>query len=323
MSCGLFRCYGSSIENSSAVAQFLGIVRRGVLLALAALVVVGIGSDSVRASTLPSIAAIEALVAQSSLITHLPANLDPPLQELSSRMPWNELAGAGRCTHPEQLCRYGDAASSETIAVFGDSHAAMWAPAVVVAAERRKVRTIVLWRPQCPLTTTPIGTACTAWKAQAVRALLAARPSFVVLAERTSLPGETWASRPSRAAWAAGLTTLVTQFSIHHIKVVMVLDNPVLTSQPGRCLARFPSQVQSCSSRVSASILAATTYRSAEALAARRVGATTVDPLPWICSTTCSPVVGRWLSFYDATHVSGAYSRHLAGAFSEALAPLW
>ena len=295
---------------------------RGAIVALTATLIM-CGAQTFSGASLPSVKAIESLVAKASEIKRVPANVDPPIALLSSRMPWNELAGAGRCSDPSHLCKFGPTTARGTIALFGDSHAAMWAPALVVAAEAANLRTVLLWRPQCPLTTTPSGAACTTWKAAAVRALVALHPKVIVFAERTSLTGETWNVRPSDAAWTAGLVRLAQRFDSVGVKVAMILDNPILPTQPGACLARFATSVQHCAGGVSAQSLSATTFRKAESAAMHRSGGLVIDPLPWICSTTCPVIIGHWIAYYDATHLSGAYARHLAGAMAESLDHVW
>ena len=86
-------------------------------------------------------------------------------------------------------CATGDTASSTTVALIGDSNAAMWSPAFQQVAEQRHWRLETLTKVGCPLLDLPITnpilgreyTECEHWRGQILARLQAEHPRLVVL----------------------------------------------------------------------------------------------------------------------------------------------
>jgi peptidoglycan/LPS O-acetylase OafA/YrhL len=95
------------------------------------------------------------LVSSSPRIHTLPANLTPPLSEVSQ-----DFGGVGRCSPTyeqasEPLCTLGDPHGTRTMVLYGDSHAAMWSQALSDVANADHWRLILLAKDYCPVNELP------------------------------------------------------------------------------------------------------------------------------------------------------------------------
>ena len=120
-------------------------------------------------------------------------------------------------------CATGDTTSSTTVALVGDSHAAMWTPALQQLAAQRHWRLEMLAKGACPLLDLPIANPlrrlvedfehCEQWRAQIIARLHAEHPRLIVLSlwrgygTDESLTG----FKAYDSAWISGLTRLVQQ----------------------------------------------------------------------------------------------------------------
>ncbi|MEB3984448.1 acyltransferase family protein, partial [Mycobacterium sp. 663a-19] len=136
-------------------------------------------------------AQVQAAVAASANMTAVPSNLDPPLANAAAEQMTLGLNGCLRnflqVGHPE--CATGDAASATTVALVGDSNAAMWSPAFERAADQRRWRLETLAKAGCPLLDLTFTesvlhrkyTECEQWRAQIIARLQAEHPRLIVL----------------------------------------------------------------------------------------------------------------------------------------------
>ncbi|NKU56538.1 acyltransferase, partial [Rhodococcus hoagii] len=82
---------------------------------------------------------VQAAVAASAGADAVPSNLSPPLGDAPASKPGVFLNGCVRSWLEvgQDECASGDVASPSTVALVGDSHAAMWTPALEPVAEQR------------------------------------------------------------------------------------------------------------------------------------------------------------------------------------------
>jgi len=268
---------------------------------------------------LPTISQVEALVSASTSITSIPSDLTPMISMIHADGPSSVLPGAGGCFRTANPCLFGATHSSRTIVLMGDSHALMWSPAIAEVASKLGYQLVLMWSAGCALVSTPDKPSCMTFKAQAISRIFQLRPKFVILAERST---GTELSLTD-AQWTSSLKTFFAQIRAHGPKLVMIGDNPILPANPDSCLARFPTAVQTCAGRLTTSGGQPTTRENDEAAASRALnGVTFVDPTPWLCSATCSPIIGNMVAYYDQSHISGSYSAFLSGAMNSTLTPL-
>src|SRR3974390_2640865 len=86
-------------------------------------------------------------------------------------------------------CVYGDPSAPVTIALFGDSHALAWFPAVQQVAKDRGWRLVNVTMSTCWPAAIPIwvsawerlSSECTSWREQAIAKLVALKPTIVLV----------------------------------------------------------------------------------------------------------------------------------------------
>jgi hypothetical protein len=306
-------------------------VGRGRLASALASLVVATAGIAARATPLPqpgTPAQVAALVAASSRIERLPRNLVPPLAALPADNAASYYPATWRGCSSVTQCVYGDRASATTVLLLGDSHAAMWLPPLVWVGHRLSFKVVLLWYPRCPVadievwdpTTHSVNTGCTAFRASALKAIAHVAPALVLTANRTTnILGANDRPIPS-AVWQQGLETTIATLLADKLHVAVVGDLTMLSENASVCLAAYPRAVQRCSSPNPNP--AKRTHRADEIAAAEAEGVPYLDPQPWLCTTTCSPVVGRYAAMNDAQHVSATYAAYLSIEWEDVLKPL-
>ena len=131
-------------------------------------------------------------------------------------------------------CVSGKAMSTNTVVLFGDSHAAQWYPALERIALDRGWRVVTLTKGACPIAWT-MGNwsraredACMQWRASAMQRILGTRPNLVIASSyggHVSFPS----TRPGRyapSAWVAGLRRSLSALDSAGINTILVRDTP-------------------------------------------------------------------------------------------------
>ena len=265
-------------------------------------------------------AELSTLVANSAAITTVPEKLNPSLSAVSSDVPSSELSGLVACLNPTKLCSYGVKSSKTLILLTGDSHALMWAPPMAAIAASLGVRLSVAWSPGCPSTTVN-QPSCTSFKEKVDATIALLRPSLVVLAERTSglVAQPTWPSTDT--AWAQGLAARMLRLE-KFSKVALLYDTPPMPASPAACLAIDVTRVQRCGAPLLSENPAFQTKSQAEHDAVAYAHAAGIDPLPWLCASRCSPIIGTTVAYYDQTHLATSWVMKLATVLRAKVAPL-
>jgi SGNH domain-containing protein len=211
-------------------------------------------------------------------------------------------------------CVYGDASASQSVVLYGDSHAEMWLPAILPLLTADKLKLVFIGQRGCPvvLITTPDRfTGCAAPRLIDLSVINAIKPLAVILANRTSY-GFT------RAEWQAGMTATLSALAPSLAKIVVIGDIQVFNASVPVCLTANPSSVQKCA--VSNPNTKLPGQQAAERAAARAAGASYINPIPWLCTTArCSPVIGSDIAYWDAYHLSVTYAKYLARVMGVAL----
>jgi hypothetical protein len=271
---------------------------------------------------------IAALVAASHRIQRLPNDLTPDLyqsinDDTGAYYPVTEHGCGGI-----NSCVFGDRTSKTTIVLFGDSHAYMWLPALVSYAAKDKLRLVLIWQSACPAakvtvwnqTTNVLYTSCNTFRARAITAIRTLAPSLVLLASRTTqVEGPNKGVIP-QATWQRGLEETIKDLATPTTKVAIVGDIAQFSELLPDCLEAEPNDVQACSTRDPNKKVPG--HYSAEQLAAHATHATYLNPQQWLCTSTCSPVIGNMVAYYNNDHVTATYAAFVGGVFSAAVAAL-
>ena len=225
-----------------------------------------------------------------------------------------------------KICPTGDLGGRTTVAVYGDSRAGQWLPAIDRFGRSEGLRVVPYIKPACPpypLATVVWGGAdfdhCYAWRDWAGERIRELDPDVVVIGADIVT---TWRVRPAPGlslleTWSRAVGELVTTLRRRGALVVVLGDIPLHTTHPEACLTA-PGAVMG---RCDVSSTGWTAEANATlAAAARTHGAAYVDVNRLMClDGRCPLVVSGTVTYADATHLSVSWSRTLAGALGREL----
>jgi len=285
----------------------------------------GAGLAAYDAAVQRAVAQVQAGVAASVDIKAVPSNLDPSFADVEAEQ--KAYLGSGCLRMPTQggqpECATGDTASTTTVAVVGDSHAAIWNPAFQQAAADRHWRLETLAKAACPLMDLRVTNSfrplvellehCEQWRAEIMARLRAEHPRLVVLSlwrgygADESLTG----FNAYDPAWINGLTHLVHQLRGIGANVLVLGPVPDPHFVVPICLSGYLDDVAACTpSRATA---VKQSGIAAESAATKTGGGHYADLTDLFCTTDrCPVIVGNTLVYLDENHVTLEYSRLLA-----------
>lgn len=273
-------------------------------------------------------AQVAALVASSHKIDVLPSDLTPILKNVADNTPQryypvtkNGCAGVTKCV-------FGDTTAKTVLVLFGDSHAWMWLPALAPVATADHVRLILIWMPGCPAATVSVWnpdthsvlTACNTFRSKSIGEITKLDPALVLLASRTTNIYGPTDKLISNATWQAGLESTIAALHTKSTAVAVIGDITAFTVELPECIAAYPKHVQRCS--VPNPNTHTNEHFAAEQAAAVAEGVPYINPQPWLCTATCSPVIGTMVAYFDSLHVTAVYAEYLTNVWSAAVTPL-
>ena len=329
---GLRRSSGRSLALGSAITA--AAVSAALLLPMLVPARVGPGAPATAAFVQPAersrlVAADPVTVAAAPLRTavaasadrrQVPADLSPPLDGAAADKPDVFYNGCVRAWLEVGVptCESGDTSSPTTVALVGDSHAAMWEPALEPVARAQNWRLSTMAKVTCPLQDLPIRspylgrdyTECVQWRGEVLQRLAADRPQLVLLGMSRRYGsdfGFTSYSRP----WLDALTALVSELRETTGARVLVLGPvPDPHSVVPVCVSGELGEANACAPPRAEAINA--DGIAAEAAATRRGGGQYADMTDLFCATAICPVIiGSDLVFRDDNHVTTTYARRL------------
>jgi peptidoglycan/LPS O-acetylase OafA/YrhL len=272
-------------------------------------------------------AQVQAAVTASADLRAVPANLQPPLTAVEAEQFAYTANGCLRTPlqggQPE--CASGDVNSSTTVALIGDSHAAMWQPAFQQVAEQRHWRLELMAKGACPVLDLPITNPfrqlvemfehCKEWRGEILARLRAERPRLVVISNwRGYGTDETLAGFHSYdPTWIDSITRLTQQLRDIGAKVLVLGPVPAPHREVPICVSAHLDNASACTPTRSAAVNPPGI--AAEAAAAQAGGGQYVDLTDLFCTTDrCPVIVGNTLVYLDDSHLTNEYSRALAPA---------
>ncbi|WP_045746696.1 acyltransferase family protein [Actinoplanes rectilineatus] len=279
-------------------------------------------------------AQLRALIAQSTSLSDLPANLRPSITEAKADQP---VVYADKChldydatqvTSTSASCVYGVRDGEQTMVLFGDSHAAHWFPAVNTIAGQRGMRLLSLTKSACPAADAPVWNLgldrpypeCTRWRESVFKEIARVKPAVVILSSNGGDGGgllDATGKKPltgtdSDQQWVAAWTKTFDRIKAAGARPVLIQDTPWPSGDVPDCLAGHADRVETCSRSV-AKAIPSPARRALVTAAAKARGVTVVDPRPWFCTeTVCPPIVGNVMVWKDDSHMSTAYAAVLA-----------
>ncbi len=291
---------------------------RTVVLVAALLGLPATSGASTIGSTTPAVAHAVAIASRQNQLTGAEqASLQHAANDLALTNYPHRGLGASQCqTYGE--CVYGDRSSKTTVALFGDSHAVMWLPALDPSAKELHLRLVVTWLGACPTADIdPVQPAfgnpayCVGFRKHADAQIIKSHPAFILLAEKTSQIPNGNAVFPwfPPSAIRNGLITTIHEFQRAGIAVGVLQDTPLFPKPVPSCLSQYPHAVSRCS--VSANNAASTALRGAERVAAQITGAAYLTTNQWLCTAVCPPVINHIVAYADSDHISFTYAASL------------
>jgi hypothetical protein len=271
---------------------------------------------------------VKAAVAASILIEKAPKDLTPSIQSA----PWDSWSSAypimkHGCTDLNQ-CVFGDTTSTKSIIVFGDSHAAMWLPALTPFALKDHYKIIVLITLGCPAADISIDDtrtyqkdmSCDAERSADIGLINGYKPNYVVIANKTSgVVSNATSTYTTNSQWQTAMEETLTLLEPSEAKIAIVSDINAFVTSPSECLASYRN-VQECSVANPETNPAEQGHQPAEHAAAEAKGADYINTSPWLCtSTKCSPIIGRFLAYADSNHINVIYSAYLSTVMGKEL----
>jgi hypothetical protein len=220
---------------------------------------------------------------------------------------------------------FGDVGSPKSIVLFGDSHGAMWFPAIDDFANKNGYQFIVATKATCPPMKLPIVspvlgrtfTECDQWLQNVLARIQQVHPALVIMGvarHYTSIYGFT----PYDHTWLSSITQMVSEIRAMGPRVVLVGAIPKPPALVPACLSAHLSDAAACNMAMSQVVDQSGV--AAEHAATSAGGGTYLDVLPWFCAQlTCGTIVGNIEMWRDDNHITATYANFLGPAMGAEL----
>ncbi|WP_433597548.1 acyltransferase family protein [Nocardia sp. CA-135953] len=261
----------------------------------------------------------QAAVAASAEIRAVPSNLTPSLADAPGDKAGVFVDGCVRSWRDvgQAECASGDPDSATTVALVGDSHAAMWHPAFESIAAQRHWRLETMAKVTCPLLGLPITspylgreyTECEQWRGQILARLQTERPRLIVVSMSRRY-GADFGFVSYDQAWIDSLNRLVGQLRATGAAVLVLGSIPDPHTTVPACLSEHIDNAAACTpARPEAVDDAGIT---AEQAAATTGGGQYADLTSLFCTAaSCPLIIGDNLVYRDDNHLTVSYARTL------------
>ena len=271
---------------------------------------------SVRDQVLTAVAkAVESRPVPTNLTPALGAIAKPEVFVNGCVLSWRDVE------QPE--CVSGDAGAATTVALVGDSHTAMWQPALEPIARDRHWRLETMSKVLCPLMDLPINspylgrkfTECEQWRRDIMARLEKERPGLIVL-DMSRRYGADFGFTSYDQAWLESLTRLVQQLRATGANVLVLSQVPDPHSTVPTCVSAHMDDASACAPSRSEGLNDAGI--AAEAAATMAGGGQYAELSELFCTADrCPVIVGNTLVYRDDNHVTTEYAQVLAPLLAE------
>lgn len=225
-------------------------------------------------------------------------------------------------------CDFGDASGTKTIAVVGDSHAAMLLPGFQRLADEKGWKLITYSKGACPWIETSINyqgrpfDKCSDWVSGVTQGLQSAKPDVIVSATSRYLTNDSVvdSAEVSQQKLVDGMRKTWAPFLEQGIPVISVRDTPRPGVPVPDCVASHRDALEQCAmdpDRVLAP-------NPPEVAAAEGLeGVTVMDLTDAFCfSGTCPAVIGGVIVYRDDNHLTATYAGTLYKQMDAILTPV-
>lgn len=259
-------------------------------------------------------------IAAAAELRAVPSNLNPSLDRAPADKASVFVNGCTRSWRDvgQSECANADTASPTTVALVGDSHAAMWDPAFQQVAEQRHWRLETMAKVTCPLQDLHIDspylgreyTECEEWRGQIMARLKAEHPRLVVLSMSRRY-GADFGFTAYDPAWIDTLGRTVAE--LRGTGATVLVLGPVADphSTVPTCLSAHLDDIAPCVPARSVAVNGGGV--AAEQTATTAAGGHYADLTDLFCTAErCPMIVGNTLVFRDDNHVTTQYAQLLA-----------
>jgi hypothetical protein len=222
----------------------------------------------------------------------------------------------GRCSAFRRLrsaiCNYGDPNGTKTVVVFGNSHSAMWVPALAVAAKADHWKFYPVVKESCGYDTyTDVvprlnpANACSSWYDWAKTVIARLHPNVLVMGSYTFT-----------TYWALGERLVISQLRPLTKRFILLSDSPWIPA-PAQCFL-YPNATQGTCLRHESPTRIATQVKTHAIATMMHVQYLDITPL--LCDDRlCPSVIDGIIPTADGSHVTPQYSAFVAPAFDEGI----
>ena len=229
-------------------------------------------------------------------------------------------------------CIYGDTTSTVTVALFGDSHALAWFPAINRVATNNHWKLFSQTMSACGppdlgqwnAQAAKVLKNCPIWREAAIQKIIAAKPLFVLLTGTRGFvavhaDGTIAPVTENASLWSAGMKRTLDKFKAAGIRPIMISDIPFANNDPTICLSLHPKSSIACATPVVRAINSDWVLLERKVAMAEKV--TLIEPQMWLCpSSPCPVILNNILIYLDASHMTATFSQTLSGKLGRAIA---
>jgi peptidoglycan/LPS O-acetylase OafA/YrhL len=271
-----------------------------------------------------------AAILESIATEKVPSNLEPSLGRALIDRPKlydNGCHLSADAVTPRE-CVSGDVTSDFTVALFGDSHAAQWFPALDNVARSRGWKLLTFTKSGCaPIEVitynSMVGATypqCAPWREAVKAEMTKAKVSLVVMSYSNRLLDVNTRQPFPDNVWSEGFATLIPELRALGAESLLITDTPYPGKDIPICLSDNISRVANCVFSRSEGIRA--TRHDTNVAAAVDNGAQFLDVSNWVCGPeTCPVIVGNILVYRDSNHITTTYAQWLAPLVDAAISP--
>ncbi|MEV3903582.1 acyltransferase family protein [Mycobacterium sp. NPDC050551] len=260
---------------------------------------------------------VQAAVVASADQRAVPANLSPPLGAIAKPEAFVNGCVLSWADVRQPECVSGDPTSPLTVALIGDSHAAMWHPGVEDIAREKHWRLSTMSKVTCPLMELPISspylgrdfTECVQWRREALNRLEREKPQVVVV-DMSRRYGADFGFVAYDPVWLDALTRLVTRLRGTGAQVLVLGPVPDPNGTVPTCVSGHMNDVVACSPDRPKALNDAGIGAEAAAVAAGGGSYAALSDL-FCTAERCPVIIGDTLVYRDDNHITSEYAKVL------------
>lgn len=226
-------------------------------------------------------------------------------------------------------CTLGDASSSTTVVLFGDSSADEWALDLGELATTDRFKLVVYVHAACPVGSITVelqggsvDPTCAEFRSDVLADLevMQPAPALVIVSELRLASYVTSSGQAiSNSSWSQALTTTIQRIEGDGLAVASLHGLDVTSQSPASCIASHPHDLSACMTPVKDDDPGR--YDAATAAGATAGDAADVDLQPLFCtSKSCPAVVDGEVTHAGNNHVTESYAAKLTVALGELVA---